>query len=90
MDESELTVELLEKLYRKTCWGKGHMLVKNLQSVAPTHMRGYVKDALKKLVNLGLIIVYGRTKHGLAVHLNTAKKKEIEKILFGTAANQNA
>jgi thiamine kinase-like enzyme len=88
--EKEIAMAILKKLHRGSCWGKGHMLIRNVQSIAPAHMRSYAKEMLKKLVKQRLVVVYGRTKYGLAVHLNIAKKREIEEILFGTEANQNA
>jgi len=85
-DEERIRYLILKKLYNSRRWGKGHMLVKRLKSIVPSHLRGEVFQIIKDLVKEWLIVVYGRTKHGLAVHLNIAKKREIEEILF---ENQN-
>ena len=84
MNEVERLIakSVLRKLYSAGCWGKGHLLVDRLKSGIPSHLRGNVKEALTSLIKEGLVIVYGRTKHGVAVHLNIAKKEEIEQIVL--------
>ncbi len=72
---------IIRKLYSAGCWGKGHMLFNRLKSGLPAHLRGDVSSAVKNLVKDGLVIVYGRTKYGLAVYLSIGKKKEIEDII---------
>ena len=69
---------ILRKLYSKGAWGKGHMLLDNLKSGVPSHLRGYVACVVKDLVKDGLIKFYGPTANGHAYHLNIEKKKEIE------------
>ncbi len=88
MNEEKINIVrlVLKKLYKDSCWGKGHMLVERLKRVVPTHLRGDVAPVIEELAKDGIIVVYGKTKYGLAVNLNIAKKREIEEILFG---NQN-
>jgi len=82
MHESELVKKaIIKKLYSAGCWGRGRMLIERFKSGLPAHFRGFVMHALKELVKDGLICVYGKTKHGLAVYLNIARKKEIEGII---------
>lgn len=81
IDENEyaiITKAIIRKLYSANCWGKGHMLVDRFKSGLPGHFKGDVNLVVEELVRKEIIIVYGRTKHGLAVYLNIQKKKEIE------------
>ena len=41
-----------------------------------------MKDVLEDLIKEGLVLHYGRTKHGDAYQLNIKKLKEIEEIIF--------
>jgi len=82
MHESELVKKaVIKKLYAAGCWGKGHMLIDRFKSGLPAHLRGEATNAVKDLVREGLVCVYGKTKYGLAVHLNIIRKKEIEEII---------
>jgi len=74
---------IIRKLYSKRAWGKGHLLFERFQSGIPPHLCGFVKSVLKGVVKEGLVVYYGPTKYGEAYHLNTKKKVEIEKIVFG-------
>ncbi len=81
IDEDEYYIiakAIIRKLYSANCWGKGHMLVDRFKSGLPGHFKGDVNSVVEELVRKEIILVYGRTKHGLAVHLNIQKKKEIE------------
>jgi hypothetical protein len=82
MQEIELVKKaVIRKLYSAGCWGKGHMLVGRFKSGLPGHFRGSVSKAVKELVKEGLVCVYGRTKHGLAVYLNVTKKERIDALI---------
>jgi len=78
----KIRITILRKLYSKAAWGKGHMLIDNLKSGIPSHLRGYVSGVVKDLTKEGLIKLYGPTTHGQAYHLNIEKKSEIEAELF--------
>ena len=73
---------VLRKLYSKGAWGKGHMLLGNLKSGIPSHLRGYVVSIVKELEKEGLIKFYGPTNYGPAYHLSIEKKKKIESEIF--------
>jgi len=81
-DYNRIKKTLIKKLYSCKAFRKGHLLIETLQSGLPSHLIGYVKFALKELVKDGLIVCYGKTKHGLAYQLNIKKLKEIEQIIF--------
>lgn len=83
IDENEYKIiakAIIRKLYSSNCWGKGHMLVERFKSGLPAHFRGDVKSVVEDLVKKEIILVYGRTQHGLAVYLNIKKKDEIDKL----------
>lgn len=73
--------KITKTLYSAKCWGTGHMLVVRLKSGLPGHLRGDVDAVLDFLIKQGIICVYGRTKHGLAIYLNQKRMQDIEKIL---------
>jgi len=76
---------ILKKLYANKPFAKGHLLFERLQSGIPRHLAGFVPDILDELIKEGMVLHYGRTKHGHAYQLNISKLKEIEEILFGDA-----
>ncbi|MDI6737873.1 MAG: hypothetical protein QME12_05155 [Nanoarchaeota archaeon] len=51
------------------------------QSGIPPHLAGYVKVVLDDLVKEGIVLYYGKTKHGDAYQLNIARLKDIEDML---------
>ena len=71
---------IIRKLYSANCWGKGHLLVDRFKHGLPGHFRGDVNPVVEDLIKKCIIIVYGRTKHGLAVYLNIKRKAEIEQM----------
>lgn len=73
---------IIKKLYSNKCFQHGHLLFERLQSGIPSHLIGFVKDILDDLIKLGLVLHYGKTKHGDAYQLNIEKLDEIEKIIF--------
>jgi len=81
-DYIKIRKTILRKMYSKGAWGKGHILFERLQSGIPSHLYGFVKDVLRDLAKEELVLVYGKTLHGDAYHLNISKKSEIEKEIF--------
>ncbi len=73
---------ILKKLYSNQAFSKGHMLYERLASGIPSHLRGDVKAILDELVKDGLVLFYGKTKHGDAYQLNIKKLKEIENLII--------
>lgn len=82
-DYQKIRKTILKKLYSCKAFRKGHLLIETLQSGMPSHLIGFVRFVLKDLIKEGLIVYYGKTKHGLAYQLNIKKLKEIEEIIFG-------
>ncbi len=73
---------ILKKLYAHKAFSKGHLLFERLNSGIPPHIEGFVNQVLEDLMKEGLVLYYGRTKHGDAYQLNVRKLKEIEEIIF--------
>jgi hypothetical protein len=57
-------------------------LYERLQSGVPSHLAGFVDDVLHDLVKDGLVIFYGKTRHGDAYQLNVKMLKEIEELIL--------
>lgn len=74
---------IIKKLYANKAFSKGHLLVERLHSGIPKHLIGLVDKALVELVKGGLVVHYGKTKHGDAYQLSVKNLKEIEESLFG-------
>ncbi|MFH0798046.1 MAG: hypothetical protein V1906_01400 [Candidatus Woesearchaeota archaeon] len=72
---------IVRKLYVKRAFRKGHMLLERLQSGIPSHLAGYVPLVVDDLIKEGIVIHYGRTKHGDAYQLNISQLDEIEDIV---------
>ena len=81
-DYIKIKKNIIKKLYSKQAFSKGHLLYERLTSSVPSHLTGFVKDVLEDLIKEGLVLYYGRTKHGDAYQLNIKKLKEIEDIIF--------
>lgn len=73
---------ILKKLYSNQAFCKGHLLYERLKSGIPPHLEGFVSDVLGDLMKEGLVLFYGKTKHGDAYQLNIRKLKEIEELIF--------
>ncbi len=73
---------IIKKLYSGKCFQKGHLLFERLQSGIPGHLLGFVKEVLEDLIQEGLVLYYGRTKHGDEYQLNIEKLDEIERVIF--------
>ena len=72
---------ILKKLYAKQAFSKGHLLLERLQGSIPSHLRGFVQDAIHDLTREGLVLFYGKTKHGTAYQLNIKRLNQIEEII---------
>jgi hypothetical protein len=81
-DYSRIRKNILKKLYSAGAFSRGHLLYEQLQSGIPSHLVGFVDIVLRDLVKEGLVILYGKTKHGDAYQLNVRKLKEIEELML--------
>ena len=72
---------IIKKLYSKKAFSKGHLLYERLTSGIPSHLAGFVEEVLNDLIMEGLVIHYGKTKHGDAYQLNIKRLKEIEEVI---------
>ena len=81
-DYLKIKKNIIKRLYSNKAFSKGHLLYERLTSGIPPHLAGFVDQVLDKLIKEGLVIHYGRTKHGDAYQLNVQKLKEIEEIIF--------
>ncbi len=82
-DYQRIRRNIIKKLYSKQAFSKGHLLYERLKHGIPPHLIGFVDEVLNDLMKEGLVLYYGRTKHGDAYQLNIKKLKEIEEIIFG-------
>ena len=81
-DYLKIKKNIIKRPYSNKSFSKGHLLYERLTSGIPPHLAGFVDQVLDKLIKEGLVIHYGRTKHGDAYQLNINKLKEIEEIIF--------
>jgi len=81
-DYTKIKKNILKRLYSNQAFSKGHLLYERLTSGIPPHLKGFVEDVLEDLVKEGLVLFYGKTKHGDAYQLNIKKLKEIEDLIF--------
>lgn len=81
-DYEKIKRNILKKLYSNEAFSKGHLLYERLMSGIPSHLKGFVKDALEDLIKEEFVLFYGRTKHGDAYQLNIKKLKEIEDLII--------
>ena len=84
MDEElyyEIRKRIVQKLFRKGCFGKGHILIIRLQKGFPKHFIPYSKKALKDLITSEIVFVK-KTKHGLAASLNMQNLEAINNIVY--------
>ena len=84
MDEElyyEIRKRIVQKLFRKGCFGKGHILIIRLQKGFPKHFIPYSKKALKDLIKSDIVSVK-KTKHGQAACLNMQNINIINKIVY--------
>ena len=81
-DYFKIKKNIIKRLYANKAFSKGHLLYERLTSGISPHLAGFVGQVLDELIKKGLVIYYGRTKHGDAYQLNINKLKEIEEIIF--------
>jgi hypothetical protein len=72
-------VFILKKLVRLGYIGHSHTSIDNLPKGLPSHVRGEVPKAVKKLVKAGYLIPHP-TSYGVEVAVNPAKVDEIEEL----------
>ena len=80
-DYSRIKKNIVKKLYAYGAFAHGHLLLERLQNSIPSHLIGFVKEVLADLVKQGIVLFYGRTKHGDAYQLSIEMLKEIEEII---------
>ena len=80
-DYAAIKRNIVKKLYAYGAFTHGHLLFERLKQGIPSHLAGSVKEVLKDLMKDGIVVFYGRTKHGDAYQLNIKKLKEIEEII---------
>jgi hypothetical protein len=80
-DYLKIKKNTIKKLYSCQCFNQGHMLYERLTSGIPSHLKGFVKIVLEDLLKEELVLIYGKTKYGIAYRLNIKKLNEIEEII---------
>ena len=73
-------LDILYKLWRNRCFGKGHMLIDNVLRGFPRDKINEFRDALDELVKDGVLIIK-KTRHGDAVFINPRKRVLIRDLL---------
>ena len=73
-------LDLLFKLWRKKCFGKGHMLIDNLVGGFGKQKKGQMRDEVEELLRKNILILKPTT-HGHSVYINLDYRKIIEKAL---------
>ena len=71
-------LNILHKLWRHRCFGKGHMLIDNLVDGFPTNKQENIQRTLHDLIRKGYLI-QKPTKHGHALYINLIYRTAIEK-----------
>ena len=79
--DEQMLARILYKLLNNKCFSKGHMLEERVVSSVPKHERGRAKDILKQAIRKGLVIIYGKTEHGIAYQLNIERLDEISEFI---------
>ena len=80
MQFSATQKQILYKLWRHRCFGRGQIYVDNLLQGFPSHEIDKIKNELDKLIKENVIIVI-KKKHGKKVYINLEFRKEILKAL---------
>jgi len=76
MSFTDAQLDLLFKLWRNRCFGKGHMLINNLVGGFPSHIKGQMQGELDDLIKKN-IVIKKPTQHGSAVYINYDHKDKI-------------
>ena len=82
VEYAKIKRNILKKLYAHKAFRKGHLLFERLQHGIPPHLAGFVDEVLAELIQEGLVVRYGKTKHGDAYQLDIEKLGEIEECIF--------
>ena len=80
MNDEEIKLRILRKLYIRGCWGTRHTSESNLQKGFPPYIRGKILDLADELRKEGFLIKKP-THHDAQWYLNWDKKKEIEELI---------
>ena len=80
MSINPVKIDILYKLWRNRCFGKGHMLIDNVLKGFPKDRINEFKGAIRELIKEGILIVK-KTKQGDAVFINPIRRIEIANIL---------
>ena len=72
---------IVQRLYTKGAFEKGHMLEQNILKGTPRVYWGVGREALRELLKEGIVKRYGKTRHGIAYQLNNDHLAEIEDYL---------
>ena len=78
----EVEAKLLRHLRDDNCWGRRHRCESNLLKNFPRHLRGEVKEAMKRLKREGLLAVHP-SSHEAQWFLNFGRREEIERRIAG-------
>ncbi|MBU1941286.1 MAG: hypothetical protein KKC68_05880 [Candidatus Thermoplasmatota archaeon] len=76
MSFTDTQVDILFKLWRNRCFGKGHMLIDNLLGGFPSHIKDHIQEELNDLIKKNFVIKKP-SKHGKAVFINYEYKDKI-------------
>ncbi|MCD6481420.1 MAG: hypothetical protein J7L31_04015 [Thermoplasmata archaeon] len=80
MHLSSTKLDILYKLWRNRCFGRGHMLIDNVLRGFPRDKLDEFRRDIKELVREGILIMKP-TNHGDAVFINPAKRIMIRDLL---------
>jgi len=75
-----IKIDILYKLWRNRCFGKGHMLIDNVLRGFPRNKIKEFKKAIDELINDGILGVK-KTKYGEAVFINPKMRIKIRNLL---------
>jgi len=79
MKYDDVTIWILQKMYRNKIIGGKHISLQNLKTDLPSHIRGDADKKLKKLIKANLVLQH--PNYGMQYNLNHEKIEVIMKIL---------
>ena len=80
MKYDDVTIWILQKMYRNKIIGGKHISLQNLKTGLPSHIRGDADKKLKKLIKANLVLQHP-TNYRMQYNLNHEKIEVIMKIL---------
>lgn len=80
MSIAPIKLDILYKLWRNRCFGKGHMLIDNVLKGFPKDRRKEFKDAVDDLIKAGVLRIK-KTKYGDAVYIDPKQRIKIKDLL---------